>query len=198
VGVAGWEDRAASVLLRFLIGYGEADLKFRRVVRGFQVFRVYGGVEAPVGELWIGEVAYFKVSEEELRRRVEEARRTAPDLSGIKKIRQTLPWFATDVSFLRKWIEAGTAHLWQAAWYVALFGEPESKSGGASVTEEGIKPHVTMRWRREDLDRIIAAESDELMPLLGRTVKSWRKLVDAIDWSWVVERVEELVNKLKP
>jgi hypothetical protein len=25
VGTAGWEDRAASVLLRFLIGYGEID-----------------------------------------------------------------------------------------------------------------------------------------------------------------------------
>jgi hypothetical protein len=47
------------VLLRFLIGYGEADLKFIRVEKGgrkgFQVFRVYGGVETPVGELWIGE-----------------------------------------------------------------------------------------------------------------------------------------------
>ncbi len=31
VGQPSWEDRAASVLLRFLIGYGEADLKFRRV-----------------------------------------------------------------------------------------------------------------------------------------------------------------------
>jgi hypothetical protein len=91
---ADWEDRAASVFLRFLIGYGEADLKFRRierrdekgrVVRGFQVFRVYGGVEAPVGELWIGKTAYFTLSEEELRRLVEEAERTAPDLSGIKK-----------------------------------------------------------------------------------------------------------------
>ncbi len=76
VETAGWEDRAASVLLRFLIGYGEidprllsgageADLKFRRVEKGdrkgFQVFRVYGGVEAPVGELWIGDVAYFKI-----------------------------------------------------------------------------------------------------------------------------------------
>jgi hypothetical protein len=74
-GAVDWEDRAASVLLRFLIGYGEADLKFRpvekrgkkgRVVRGFQVFRAYGGVEAPVGELWIGKTAYFKVSKEEL------------------------------------------------------------------------------------------------------------------------------------
>jgi hypothetical protein len=74
-----WKDRAASVLLRFLIGYGEIDpqllsgssettFKFRRVEKGgrkgFQVFRVYGGVEAPVGELWIGDVAYFKVSKE--------------------------------------------------------------------------------------------------------------------------------------
>ncbi len=50
-GTAGWEDRAASALLRFLVGYGEADLKFRRVEKGdrkgFQVFRVYGNVEAP-------------------------------------------------------------------------------------------------------------------------------------------------------
>jgi tetratricopeptide (TPR) repeat protein len=72
VEAAGWEDRAASVLLRFLVGYGEASLKFIRVEKdgrkGFQVFRSYGGVETPVGELWIGKVAYFKVSEEELRR----------------------------------------------------------------------------------------------------------------------------------
>ncbi len=81
-----WKDRATSVLLRFMIGYskidpqllsgaGEVNLKFRRVEkdskkddekkhveRGFQVFRVYGGVETFVGELWIGKTAYFKVS----------------------------------------------------------------------------------------------------------------------------------------
>jgi len=94
VGASDWEDRVASVLLRFFIGYGEADLKFRRVekgdekgrvVRGFQVFRAYGGVEAPVGELWIGYVARFKVSEEELGRHVEEAMKMAPDLSGMDK-----------------------------------------------------------------------------------------------------------------
>jgi tetratricopeptide (TPR) repeat protein len=87
VEAAGWEDRAASVLLRFLIGYGEADLKFIRVEKegkkGFQVFRTYGSVVAFVGELWIGKVAYFKVSREELKRLVEEAKRTAPDLSGV-------------------------------------------------------------------------------------------------------------------
>jgi hypothetical protein len=233
VGQPSWEDRAASVLLRFLIGYGEidpqllsgageADLKFRRVekrgkkgrvVRGFQVFRTFGGVEAPVGELWIGKTAYFTLSEEELRRFVEEAKRTAPDLSGIKKIWQTLEWLNTDVSFTGGQIVAGTAHLWQAAWYIALFGEPESTSGGrASVTEEGFKPNVTMRWRRETLDRIIAEEGEELKPLLGPVskqgggsresegpvVKSWRELVDAIDWSWVLRRVEELVDELKP
>jgi DNA-binding Lrp family transcriptional regulator len=207
VGQPSWEDRAASVLLRFLIGYGEVDLKFRRiekgdekgrVVRGFQVFRAYGGVETPVGELWIGEVARFKVSKEELRRFVEEAKETAPDLSGIKKIWQTLEWLNTDVTFNKEWIVAGTAHTWQAAWYVALFGEPESISGGANVTEEGVKPNVIMRWRREVLDRIIAAEGEELKPLLGRVVKSWRELVDAIDWSWVLKKVEELADKLKP
>jgi hypothetical protein len=67
-GAVDWEDRAASTLLRFLVGYGEADLKFRRVEKGgrkgFQMFRTFGGIETPVGELWIGKVAYFKVSEE--------------------------------------------------------------------------------------------------------------------------------------
>jgi hypothetical protein len=55
--------------------------------------------------LWIGDVAYFKLSEEELRRLVEEARRMAPDLSGIRKIWQTLEWFATDMSFTGGQIE---------------------------------------------------------------------------------------------
>jgi hypothetical protein len=206
-GAVDWEDRAASVLLRFLIGYGEADLKFRRVEkrgekgrveRGFQVFRTYGGVEAPVGELWIGEVAYFNVSKEELRRFVEEAKRTAPDLSGIKKIWQTLEWLNTDMSFLRGWIVAATAQPWQLAWYIALFGEGKIGRGGANVTRKGGRPNVTMYWPREVLDRIIAEEGEELRPLLGRAVKSWQELVDAIDWSWVLKRVEELVDELKP
>ncbi len=224
VGQLGWEDRAASVLLRFLIGYGEADLKFRhvekkgkkydekgRIERGFQVFRTFGGVEAFVGELWIGEsTARFNASKEELRRFVEETMRTAPDLSGVKKIWHALEWFNTDASFTGKQIEAATADTRHAAWYIALFGEPESISGGASVTEEGVKPNVIMRWRREVLDRIIAEEGKELEPLLGtaqevsqghrggHTVKSWRELVDAINWRWVLKKVEELADKLKP
>ena len=113
---------------------------------------------------------------------------------------------------LRRADEAATAHPWQLAWYIALFGEPESISGKADVIEEGIKPNVTMRWRREALDRIIAEEGEELKPLLGPiskqgggsreaegpAVKSWRELVDAIDWSWVLKRVEELAGALKP
>ena len=207
-GAVDWEDRATSVLLRFLIGYGEAaDLKFRpvekrgkkgRVERGFQVSRIYSGVEAPVGELWIGKVAYFNVSKEELRRFVEEAKRTAPDLSGIKKIWQTLEWFATDVTFDKGWIVASTADIRHAAWYIGLFGEPESISGRASVTKKGVKLNVKMRWRRERLDDIIAEESDELKSLLSRAVKSWRELVDAIDWSWVLKKVEERADELKP
>jgi hypothetical protein len=109
-----------------------------------------------------------------------------------------LPWLNTDVSFDGGWIKGTTAHTWQAAWYVALFGEPESISGRANVTEEGIKPNVQMWWRRECLDSIIAKEGEELGPLLGRTVKSWWELVDAIDWSWVLKKVEELADELKP
>ena len=55
-----------------------------------------------------------------------------------------------------------------------------------------------MRWRREVLDRIIVEGGEELESLLGRVVKSWQELVDAIDWSWVLKRVEELVDELKP
>jgi hypothetical protein len=213
VGQPSWEDRAAFALLWYLMGRDvNEDLVFRRVEGGFEVFRTYGGVEARVDVLKIGESAVrSKAGEEVLRRFVEEAKRTAPDLSGIKKIRQALEWLNTDVSFDRGWIEAATADTRQAAWYIALFGEPESISGGgASVTEEGIKPSIVMRWRRERLDRIIAEEGEELEPLLGtaqevlqghrggHTVKSWRELVDAINWRWVLERVEELVDELKP
>jgi hypothetical protein len=200
VGQPSWEDRAASALLRYLLSRAvDEDIMFRRVGEGFEVFRAYGGVEARVDVLKIGKVTRSKAGEEMLMRFVEEAKRRAPDLSGIKKIWHALEWFNTDVSFDRRGIEAGTADIRQAAWYIALFGEPESTSGGGTnVTEEGVKPHVVMRWRREALDRIIAEEGSELESLLGRTVKSWRELVDAIDWRWVLKRVEEMVEKLKP
>ncbi len=213
-GAVDWEDKAASVLLRYLLSKAVSeDLMFRRVEGGFDVFRAYGGVEAHVDVLKIGETAArSKAGEEVLRRFVEEAKREAPDLSGVKKIWHVLPWLNTDVSFAGKWIEVATAYTWQAAWYIALFGKPESTSGGANVTKEGIKPNVTMRWRREVLDRIIAEEGEELKPLLGPiskqgggsreaegpTVSSWRELVDAIDWRRVLERVEELADELKP
>jgi hypothetical protein len=198
---AGWEERAASVLLRFLVEYGEVDLKLRRIEknneRGFQVFRIYGGVEAPVGELWIGHAARFKISKEELRRLVEEAKETAPDLSGFDKAPQYLPWRATDVTTSGGRIEASTAHPWQLKWYIALLGEPKSFGGGANVTKEGIKPNITAFWPREREDQILR-ESRWLKSVLDQQVESWRGLVDAIDWSRVLERVEELADELKP
>ena len=200
-GAVDWEDRAASVLLRFLVGYGEADLKFRRVEKegkkGFQVFRIYGGVEAPVGELWIGKTAYVKVSEEELRRFVEEAKKHAPDLSGMDKAPQYLEWRATDVTTVKRQIAAATVHSWQLRWYFGLLGEPKSFSGSASVTKEGIKLAVIAYWPREREDQILG-ESRWLESLLGRRVENWRELVDAIDWSWVLKKVEELADELKP
>jgi hypothetical protein len=209
VGAAGWEDRAASVLLRFFIGYGEADLKFRRIEkgdekgrvekdskRGFQVFRAYGGVEAPVGELWIGKVAHFKVSRQEMRRFVEVARKTAPDLSGMDKAPQYVAWRATDVSAYREQIVGTTVHSWQLRWYLGLLGGPDSFSGSASVTKEGINFVVTARWPREREDQILR-ESRWLESALGLRVESWRELVDAIDWSLVLERVGELVDEIK-
>jgi hypothetical protein len=198
VGQLGWEDRAASVLLRLLIGYGEADLRFRRVEKGFQVFTSYSGVETSVGELWIGKsTARFKVSKEELRRFVEEAKRTAPDLSGLDKAPQYLAWRTTDASTSEGRIVAATVHSWQLRWYFGLLGEEESFSGGASVTRDGFKLAVIAYWPREREDWILR-ESRWLESLLGRRVESWRELVDAIDWSWVLERVEKLVDELKP
>ncbi|MFZ8839251.1 MAG: hypothetical protein ACO2PM_10145, partial [Pyrobaculum sp.] len=209
-GAVDWEDRAASALLRLLIGYGETDLKFRRIEkevkkdgkkrrvgRVFQVFRTYGSVVAFVGELWIGKTAYFKVSEEELGRRVEEAKRTAPDLSGSDKAPQYVEWRATDVTTVKRQIVAGTVHPWQLRWYFGLLGGPKSFSGWANVTKEGIKPVVIAFWPRENEDQILR-ESRWLEYLLGRRVESWRELIDAIDWSWVLKRVEELADELKP
>ncbi|MFZ8838501.1 MAG: PaRep2b protein, partial [Pyrobaculum sp.] len=201
-GAVDWEERAASTLLRFLIGYGEAELKFRRVEKGdrkgFQVFRIYGGVKAFVGELWMGKTAtYFKVSKEELRRFVEEARRTAPDLSGLDKSRQYLEWRATDVTTVGRQIVGTTAHSWQLRWYFSLLGEEKTFRGKANITREGIKLAVTARWPREREDQILR-ESKWLESLLGQRVENRRQLVDAINWSWVVEKVEKLVGELKP
>jgi len=91
VGAAGWEDRAASALLRYLLGRAVSeDLVFRRVKGGFDVFRAYGGVETLVDELKIEKTARSKAGEEALRRFVEETKRKAPDLSGIDKAPQYL------------------------------------------------------------------------------------------------------------
>jgi len=159
--------------------------------------RIYGGVEAFVGELWIGEVAYFNVSEEELRHRVEEAMRMAPDLSGMDKAPQYMEWLATDVSTSWRQIVAGTVHSWQLRWYFGLLGGPNSFSGKAIVTREGIKLAVTAYWSRDREDEILRGSS-WLKSLLGHTVNNWRELVDAIDWSWVLKKVEELADELKP
>ncbi len=170
VEATDWEDRAASVLLRFLIGYGEIDpqllsgagevnLKFRRVERegmkGFQLFRAYGSVETPVGELWIGDVAYFKIGKEELRRLVEEAKRAAPDLSGLDKAPQYLEWRTTDVTTVKRQIVGTTVHSWQLRWYFGLIGEEKSFSGKADITKEGVKLAVTAYWPREREDQIL-------------------------------------------
>ncbi len=213
VGAAGWEDKAASVLLRFLLGYGkidpqllsgagEADLKFRRVEKGdrkgFQVFRTYGGVEAPVGELRIGKTAYFTLNKEGLKRLVEEAKETAPDLSGLDKARQYLEWRTTDVTTSWGQIVGTTTHSWQLRWYFSLLGKEESFRGVASITKkEDINFMVTAYWPREREDQILR-ESKWLESLLNQHVKSWRELVDAINWRWVLERVRKLADELKP
>ena len=197
-GTAGWEDRAASVLLRYLLGSAvDEDLKFRRVEGGFEVFRTYGGVEARVDVLMVEGQPRSKATSEELRRFVEEAKRTAPDLSGFDKAPQHLERRATDVTTSGKQIVGTTAHPWQLAWYIGILGEEESFSGGVSVTKEGRKLNVTMYWPREREDQILR-ESRWLESVLGRRVENWRELVDAVDWSRVLERVKELANELKP
>ncbi|NAZ32702.1 MAG: hypothetical protein GU356_00140 [Pyrobaculum sp.] len=197
-GAAGWEDSAASALLRYLLGSAvDEDLKFRRVEGGFEVFRTYGGVEARVDVLMVEGQPRSKATSEELRRFVEEAKRTAPDLSGFDKAPQYLEWRATDVTTSGKQIAGTTAHPWQLAWYIGVLGEEESFSGGASITKEGRRLNVTMYWPREREDQILR-ESRWLESVLGRRVESWRELVYAVDWSRVLERVKELANELRP
>jgi hypothetical protein len=198
VGQPSWEDRAASALMRYLLSkVVDEDLMFRRVEGGFEVFRAYGGVETRVDELKIRKVAYSKAGEEVLRRLVEEAKETAPDLSGFDKAPQYLEWRATDVTTVGRLIEAGTVHSWQLRWYFSLLGEEKSVSGQANDTRDGIKLFVTAYWSREGENQILK-ESSWLKSLLGRTVNNWRELVDAIDWSWVLKKVEELADELKP
>jgi len=58
-----------------------------------------------------------------------------------------------------------------------------------------------MSWPREVFDRVfdrMVAESKWLESLLGRSVKSWRELVDSIDWSWVLEEAKELADAVRP
>ncbi|MCC6035731.1 MAG: hypothetical protein LM559_01595 [Pyrobaculum sp.] len=198
-GAANWEDRAASAPLRYLLSRAvDEDLLFRRVEGGFEVFKAYGGVEARVDVLKIGETsARSRAGEEALRRFVEEAKRTALDLSGMDKAPQYLEWRATDVSTSGMQIVAATVHPWQLKWYFSLLGEEKSISGRADVTKKGIKLAVTALWPRERESQILW-ESRWLESLLGRRVESWRELVDAIDWSWVLRKVGELADKLKP
>ena len=198
VGQPSWEDRAASALLRYLLGRAASeDLVFRRVEGGFEVFRAYGGVEARVDVLKIEEVARSKAGEEELRRFMEEARREAPDLLGLDKAPQYLAWRATDVTTSGRQIVGTTVHSWQLRWYFSLLGEPKSFRGRANVTKESIKPVVTAYWPREREDQIMG-ESRWLKSVLDQQVESSRQLVEAIDWSWVLKKVEELTDELKP
>ncbi len=197
-GAKSWEDRAASVLLRYLLGRAvNEDLKFRRVGKGFEVFKAYGGVETRVDTLRMSSAPSSKAGEEELRRLVEEAKRTAPDLTGLDKAPQYVEWCATDATFFRSSIEAATAHPWQLRWYIALFGEPRWTTGETDVTRKGNKPVVTAYWPREREDPILR-ESWWLTSLLNQQVENWQQLVKVIDWSWVLKKVEELADKLKP
>ncbi len=138
------------------------------------MFRAYGGIETHVDELKIEEVAHSKTAGEELRRRVEEAKRAAPDLSGLDKAPQYLAWRATDVTTVKRQIEAGTVHSWQLKWYIALLGEEESFSGKANITRKGVKLIATVRWPRKRENQILG-ESRWLEQLLGRRVESWRE-----------------------
>jgi hypothetical protein len=157
VGQLGWEDRAASALLRYLLCRAVSeDLMFRRVEGGFEVFRAYGGVETRVDVLKIGEsAARSKADEEVLRRLVEDAKRTAPDLSGLDKAPQYLEWCTTDVSFRRKQIVGTTVHSWQLAWYFGLLGKEKSFRGSASVSGDGINFLITAYWPREREGQIL-------------------------------------------
>jgi uncharacterized protein YidB (DUF937 family) len=107
-------------------------------------------------------------------------------------------WRGSPQTYQQSWrqIVASTVHPWQLRWYIGLLGGPKSFSGKAIVAREGIKLAVTAYWPREREDEILRG-SNWLESLLGRRVESWRELVDAIDWRWVLKKVEELADELK-
>jgi hypothetical protein len=79
VGKPSWEDRAASVLLRYLLSKTVSeDLVFRWVRGGFDMFRTYGGVETRVDVLKIEGQPRSEAGEEVLMRFVEEAEGQSP------------------------------------------------------------------------------------------------------------------------
>jgi len=67
-----------------------------------------------------------------------------------------LGWLAADVSIVGNYVYAGATQPWQIKTLRALLGRPEKiEINRFTVTTEGLKPAVEMRWRREVLDGIV-------------------------------------------
>ncbi len=110
-------------------------------------------------------------------------------------LEEALGLMATDASLERGRIKATTNKPRQFAWYVRVFGEPEDvRLSRANITDEEISLDVEGVWPDKRLDNIIA--KSKVVKMLFGDVETWRDLVNAIDWDWVVRTVEELRGEL--
>ncbi len=127
---------------------------------------------------------------------LEEARRYRSEPPSVETlVREAIGWLATDVSFDKGLIAAGTTNPRQFAWYERVFGEANNpRLLCIYITDEGWSPGIANYWPVKRLDDAIA-RSQEVKLLFGE-VMSWHDLVYAIDWDWVVKTVEELKDEL--
>jgi len=110
------------------------------------------------------------------------------------RLPSALGWLATDVTIVGNYVVAGTTQPWQIKTLRALLGRPEKiEINRFTVTTEGLKPAVRMKWRREVLNS--AAREDVWAEKLVPGVKGFDDLI-RLRWDVVVNAVKEARGRL--
>jgi PaRep2b protein. len=104
-----------------------------------------------------------------------------------------LGWLATDVSIDGNYVYAATTQPWQIKALRALLGRPEKiEIYHFTVTTEGLKPAVEMKWRREVLNSV-AREDVWVKRFTG--AESFDDLI-RLRWDAVINAVKEARGRL--
>ena len=102
-------------------------------------------------------------------------------------------WLAADVTIDGNYVFAGATQPWQIKALRALLGKPEKiEIHHFTVTTEGLKPAVEMKWRREVLDGIVK-EAGWVKRFTG--AESFDDLI-RLRWDVVVNAVKEAGGRL--